>query len=280
MNSMNKKDVQLILKKLEVKPKKHLGQNFLIDDNLAKKIISESELLKDDIVLEIGPGLGILTNLLLKKVKKIYAIEIDTKLCKYLSEKFSVYENIEIINADILKIELPICNKVVSNIPYSITGPLLEKVFFWQNPPHGIITIPKLIADRVFFKNTYKNISRITISFNSFMKPLSKFNISRNCFFPIPKIDLTLIKMKPKKKINPFLFENDNKKYFLSFVAGIMPYKNKNIANALELFLKRNKKEILNILLKNNFENRKVFNLKIEDYVDLSQLFIEKTEPK
>ena len=86
--------------------------------------------------------------------------------------------------------------------------------------------------------------------------------------------------MKPKKDINPFLFENNNKNNFLKFVAGIMPYKNKNLANALEHFLKIEKIEILNILQKNNFENGKVFNLKIEEFIDLSQLFIQKNNLK
>jgi len=271
---MNKSNVQLILKQLKIRPKKRLGQNFLIDRNIGDKIIRESELSGDDIVLEIGPGLGILTELLVRNVKKVYAIEIESKFCAYLFEKLAEFDNIEIINADILKVELPFCNKVVSNIPYSITGPLLEKVFFKHNPPQGILTVEKNIAERIFFKEDYKNFSRITISLNTFMEPIEKFNISRTCFYPTPKIDLALIKIKPKKDLNPFLLDNDNKNFFLKFIAGIMPYKNKNIANALKLYLKNDKQEILKILSKNNFENKKIFNLTLEDLIRLSKLFI------
>ena len=91
---MNYRDVQLTLNRLNLKPKKHLGQNFLIDENISRKIITTSEITSKDIILEIGPGLGALTESIVKKVKKIYAIEIDPKLSKYLSEKFSVYNNI------------------------------------------------------------------------------------------------------------------------------------------------------------------------------------------
>jgi len=272
MNGMN--NVQLILKQLKIRPKKNLGQNFLIDKNIAKKIIIESELSVNDVILEIGPGLGVLTEFLVEKVNKIYAVEIESKFCTYLSEKFSEWDNFKIINGDILKIKLPKCDKVVSNIPYSITGPLLEKVFFKQNPPQGIITVEKNIAQRIFFKENYKNFSRITITLNSFMEPVSKFNISRNCFYPTPNVDLTLIKIKPKDNINPFLLKNDNKNFFLKFVAGIMPYKNKNIANALKLYLGNDKEKILQILRKNNFKNNKIFSLKIEDFIELSKLFI------
>ena len=272
MNGMN--NVQLILKQLKIRPKKNLGQNFLIDKNIAKKIIIESELSVNDVILEIGPGLGVLTEFLVEKVNKIYAVEIESKFCTYLSEKFSEWDNFKIINGDILKIKLPKCDKVVSNIPYSITGPLLEKVFFKQNPPQGIITVEKNIAQRIFFKENYKNFSRITITLNSFMEPVSKFNISRNCFYPTPNVDLALIKIKPKDNINPFLLKNDNKNFFLKFVAGIMPYKNKNIANALKLYLGNDKEKILQILRKNNFKNNKIFSLKIEDFIELSKLFI------
>jgi len=273
MNSMNRKDVQIILKTLETKPKKHLGQNFLIDNNVKQKIILDSELTNDDVILEIGPGLGALTEPLVETAKKVYAIEIEPKFCTFLQKKFSKYENIEIINGDILKVEIPNCNKVISNIPYSITGPILEKIFFKPNPPKGILTIEKNLAERIFYKKEYKNFSRITVTLNSFMEPISRSPLSRFSFYPSPKIDLSLIKLNPKDYINPFLKEQENITYFLKFVAGIMPYKNKNIANALELFLKKSKAEIIDALEKHNFENKKLFHFKIEEFLELSKIF-------
>ncbi|MHA1659794.1 MAG: 16S rRNA (adenine(1518)-N(6)/adenine(1519)-N(6))-dimethyltransferase RsmA [Promethearchaeota archaeon] len=276
---MNKKEIQLILQKLSIKPKKSLSQNLLIDKNILNVILSESEISKDDIILEVGSGLGVLTEKIVKKAKKVYAVEIDSRFYSYLANKFSTFNNIEIINKDILKMDIPSHDKCVSNVPYSITGPLIEKIFFKSKPPQGILMIEKSIADRIFFDGTYKNFSRITVSLNSFMKPIRKREISRNCFYPIPNIDISLIKIVPKENINPFLLENEKKVFFLKFVAGVMPYKNKNIINAVNLFLKSYKKlnfkkeNIIKILQENNIANNKLSSLKINDFIELSRLF-------
>ncbi len=276
---MNLREVKLILNQLKVSPDKRLGQNFLIDNNIVEKVIIKSELLRDDIILEIGPGLGALTEKLVEKVRKVYAIEIDPRLCSYLENEYSKYNNIEIINADILNANVPFHNKVVSNIPYNITGPIFEKIFYNSNPPEGIMIIEKKIADRIFYDGTYENFSRITINFNAFMKPKEKFIVSRNCFFPTPNIDLSLIKISPREEINQFLLNDDNKYFFLKFIAGVMPYKNKNLLNALEIFLKNskiidlNKERINQILQANNYSNNKVFSLNIDDFIKLSKLF-------
>ena len=277
MRGMNKSDVQLILKQLNIKPKKHLGQNFLIDKNIRDKIISTAEISKNDIILEIGPGLGALTEKLIDYAKQVYAIEIEPHFYSYLKNKFSDIDNLKLINGDILNVEVPPHNKVVSNIPYSITGPILERIFFTSNPPHGILTIESKLAERIFFRGDYKKYSRLTISVNSFMEPIQRYSISRNSFYPTPGIDLSLIKINPKVIINPFLLENKNIQFYLKFIAGIMPYKNKNIVNALEIFFSKttslNKQEIIKILQENKFENKKVFTFKSPEFIELCKLF-------
>jgi 16S rRNA (adenine1518-N6/adenine1519-N6)-dimethyltransferase len=282
MNNMNKRETQLILNELGIIPNKRLGQNFLFDKNIVKKIILESQISEDEVILEIGPGLGILTEELLKLSKKVYAYEIDSKLFQYLNEKFSQIENIEIFNEDILKANIPPrIDIIVSNIPYSITGPIFEKVFYKEKPPRGILVIENNIAERIFIQNKYKNFSRITVSFNAFMKPVKKYNISRFKFFPAPRIDLSLIIVKPRENINPFLLSDKNKSFFLKFIAGIMPYKNKNIVNAINLFLKNEKvinfpkPKILQYLKNKNINNDKVTKFKVDDLVNLSKLIFE-----
>ncbi len=276
---MNRREVQLILKQLEIKPNKQLGQNFLIDKNIVNKIILLSEISKSDIILEIGPGLGALTEQLIKLVNKLYAIEIDNRLYSYLCQKFSTFNNLEIINGDILEIDIPFHNKIVSNIPYKITGPILHKIFFKEKPPEGTLLIEKSIANRIFLPKNYKNFSRIGLSVNAFMNPVSKSNISEMCFFPSPKIELSLVKLKPKETIDPFLLDKDSKDYFLKFIAGIMPYKNQNIGNAINTFFKTlkdnqyTKEEILMILQGNNYQNKKIFEFKIEEFIEISKLF-------
>ncbi len=279
MNQMNIRETQLILKQLRIKPNKNLGQNFIIDKNITKKIINFSNASQHDVVLEIGPGLGSLTQELVYLVKKIYAVEIDQHLYTYLKNEFSIYDNIEIIHGDILKIDLPKHNKVISNIPYTITGPLLEKIFFRLNSPIGVLTIEKSIADRLSLTTNYKKFSRISISVNAFMKPIMKSTILRKSFWPIPKIDISLIKLIPKENLNPFFLENEAIEFFLKFIAGIMPYKNRNIANAIELFYKNqidlrySKEDILSILQMNNYENKKVFTFEIDDYIEICKSF-------
>ncbi|MFX1259887.1 MAG: 16S rRNA (adenine(1518)-N(6)/adenine(1519)-N(6))-dimethyltransferase RsmA [Promethearchaeota archaeon] len=277
---MNRKEVQLILKQLDFTPKKKFGQNFLIDSKVLDKIISEAKLNANDIVVEIGAGLGALTSELIKNTKKVYSYEIDSTLFRYVKEKFSHLNNIELFNQDILQVNVPYHNKVVSNIPYTLTGPIIEKVFYNEQPPEGVLIIEKSITNRIFLPRTYKDFSRISVTFNAFMEPLKKQTISSNCFYPPPKIDLALIKVKPRENIKPFLLEKRNIKFFLRFIAGIMPYKNKNLVNALELFCKNNstfnssKIELLEFLKEFNIENKKLFQFNVDDLIDLcAQIF-------
>ncbi|MFW9940905.1 MAG: 16S rRNA (adenine(1518)-N(6)/adenine(1519)-N(6))-dimethyltransferase RsmA [Candidatus Thorarchaeota archaeon] len=276
---MNFKDVKLILTQLDFKPKKHLGQNFITSQNIIDKIINLSDISREDTILEVGPGIGALTKPLIEKAKKVYVVEIDQILSQYLSETFSIYDNIEIINDDILRIDIPSHNKVVSNLPYKITGPILEKLFFRTKSPQGILTIEKSIANRLFLSNNYKRFSRISIGLNAFMNPVVKYPIPRNSFYPIPKIDLALVKIIPKENLHQLLLKEESVQFFLRFIAGIMPYKNKNLVNALFLFYKANrdpyytKEKIFNILKKENFENKKLFNFEIEEFIELSRIF-------
>ncbi|MHA2390343.1 MAG: 16S rRNA (adenine(1518)-N(6)/adenine(1519)-N(6))-dimethyltransferase RsmA [Promethearchaeota archaeon] len=276
---MNYKEVTLILNQLNLKPQKRLGQNFLINDKVLNKIISISEISKDDIVLEIGPGLGVITEKIAEMAKKVYAVEIDKILTKYLTEKLTKYDNIDIINEDILNIELPSHNKVISNIPYTITGPIFEKVFFKKNPPLGILLIEKSITNRIFYPSNYKNFSRISVSVNAYLQPTLRISIPRTSFYPAPKIDLSLIKVIPKVNLHSFLAEKESTTFFLKFIAGIMPYKNKNIVNGLSLFFKANKcynytkAEINQNLKEIGFENKKLFNFNIEEIIEICRLF-------
>ena len=160
---MNRNETLSILKELKHSPNKKLGQNFLIDNNVLDKIISASELKKNDVILEIGAGLGALTSELIKRVEKVYSYEIDKTLYRFLKNKFSSSSNIELFNQDILKARIPAHNKVVSNIPYSITGPILEKVFYNSSPPSGILIIEKSLANRIFVETNYKYFSRMKL---------------------------------------------------------------------------------------------------------------------
>lgn len=278
---MNRQETLSILKQLNLSPKKKLGQNFLVDENILKKILSAAQITKDDVILEIGAGLGALTSKLVERAKKVYAYELDGTLYRYLKEKFASFSNIDLFNEDILRAVLPQHNKVVSNIPYTITGPILEKVFYNGFPPIGTLIIEKSLADRIFIQKTYKHFSRISINFNAFMIPTQKVSISPNAFFPSPKIELSMIKAVPRKPIDPFLQSESSRTFFLNFTSGIMPYKNKNISNAIFSYLnttnlrKLTKNELKQYLDSINFNDTKLTKYKYEDIIILSEKFYE-----
>jgi 16S rRNA (adenine1518-N6/adenine1519-N6)-dimethyltransferase len=278
MNNMNKKETQLILNELGIRPNKKLGQNFLIDKNIVSKVISESHVLENEVILEIGSGLGALTEELVKLKNSIYAYEIDAKLFQFLTEKFSEDENLQLINQDILKAEIPPHDVVISNIPYSITGAIFDKVFYKEQAPRGVLVIENTIAERIFSQNTYKTFSRITVTFNAFMEPVKKYKISPLTFIPIPNIELALIIVKPREDIDQFLLEEKQRSFFLRFVAGLMPYKNKNLVNALNLFLKRedfkniSKADVYNFLNITKLTNQKIAQFEVDEIVELSKL--------
>ena len=279
MNDMNKNEVLLILKQLGTRPNKNLGQNFLINKNTVSKIILESNIEITQSILEIGPGLGALTEGLVKNPNQIYAYEIDSILFSYLSNKFSKFENLMLFNEDILKAKIPSHDIIISNIPYSITGPIFEKVFYNPQPPRGALIIENSIAERLFNKKSYKSFSRITVTFNAFMKLVRKFKISRFDFFPTPKIELALVIVEPREEIDQLLLSDDGKTFFLKFIAGIMPYKNKNIANAINYFIKNekiltsSKQHILDFLNENQIKNSKLAHFGVDEIVELSRKF-------
>ncbi len=279
MNDMNKSEVLLILRQLGIRPNKDLGQNFLINKKTVSKIILESNIKTTQSILEIGPGLGALTEDLVKKSNQIYAYEIDSVLFSYLSNKFSNYENLKLYNEDILEAKIPSPDIIISNIPYSITGPIFEKVFYNPQPPRGALIIENSIAERLFNRNNYKSFSRITVTFNAFMKPVRKFKISRFDFFPSPKIELALVIVEPRKVLNQILLSDDGRTFFLKFIAGIMPYKNKNMVNAIKYFLKNDKnfkyskQHIEDFLRENHLKNAKVALFSVDEIVELSKKF-------
>ncbi|MCK4237737.1 MAG: ribosomal RNA small subunit methyltransferase A [Candidatus Lokiarchaeota archaeon] len=265
----------LILKKLHIIPKKRLGQNFLTDKNTANRLISEAKLFRNrDEVLEIGAGLGALTFLLVQNAKKVYAIEYDIKLYNFLKEYTSNIENLDLIYGNFLKIEIPFYNKVVSNIPYTMTGPIISKFFLMEEIPEVYIIIEESLAKRIVAKPNDKNYSRLSVSVNTFVKPTIIKEVPPHCFYPVPKIKLSMIKLIPHQNIDIFLKDKNNRKLYLDLLRGIFPYKNKNISKALYLYLrifKVGRNEIYN-LLEGNQKEKKVRAFSKDDLIKIAKL--------
>jgi len=202
--------------KILLKPKKSLGQNFLVDKNVINKIIKIGNINKNNIVMEIGAGIGNLTkSISLIKPKKIFAIEKDKKLASLLKKRFQKYENITVINRDILNIideNYSEKNVVVfGNLPYNISTKILASLIMLKKWPPWydvlILMFQKEVADRIIAKNNTKEFGRLSILANWRLEIKKHFNISRNCFFPKPKISSTLLSFKPKK-VNLFNLKN------------------------------------------------------------------------
>lgn len=184
------------------KPKKNLGQNFIADKKVLMKIVDAAQISKDDIVLEIGPGQGSLTYHLAQRAKKVIAVEKDDKLVRYLEGKFKDLKNLEIINQDILEYLKEFKNivryKVVANIPYYLTSYLLKKLFEMENKPSEIILmIQKEVAERIVARKGEMNM--LAVSIQMFAEPEILFDVSKNSFWPKPKVDSVVIKLKVYK---------------------------------------------------------------------------------
>ena len=201
---------------IENKPKKSLGQNFLIDKNIINKIIEIGNIDKNRTVIEIGPGYGNLTEAIVSTYpKKILAIEKDKKLTLLLMEKFKNIKNIKVINADFLNLiknkNLDNNSLVFGNLPYNISTQILANLITLKKwPPwfdHLIFMFQKEVADRIIAKPNTKEFSRLTVLSNWRLDIKKHFDVSKNCFFPRPKVNSTILSFKPKKN-NFFYLKN------------------------------------------------------------------------
>ena len=190
------------------KAKKSLGQNFLIDKNIIDKIIKIANINEKKVVMEIGPGYGNLTNKIISmNPKKILAIEKDKNLSVFLNKKFKNTKNIKVINRDILDVikdRYPQSNIIVfGNLPYNISTKILASLIMLKKWPPWydilILMFQKEVADRIVAKTKTKEFSRLTVLSNWRLEIKKHFDISKNCFFPKPKVNSTLLSFKPKK---------------------------------------------------------------------------------
>lgn len=209
---------------------KNLGQNYLIDKNKRNQIIGFGDVDKNDVVLEIGTGIGTLTIELAKKAKKVIAIEQDENICKILTKRLKdeKIDNVELINDDALKVDFPKFNKIISNLPYQISSPITFK-FLDYDFDLAILMYQKEFADRMNGEVGSKNYSRLSamLYFKCNVETLT--NVSAESFIPKPKIDSTVIKMTPKEN----KISDDDFKIYSNFTKALFQHRNKKIKNAL-----------------------------------------------
>jgi len=235
---MQSAEIKNLLRKYDIRPSKRLGQNFLVDKNVLEKIIEAANISLDDIILEIGPGLGILTLELAKFAKKVIAIEKDRALCQILKIILKDYKNIEIIHADILKIASPQLKnyKIVANLPYYITSPVIRKFLEAECKPEiMILMVQKEVAQRICAKPPHMNLLAVAVQF--YAGPASPAGgpkiisyVSKNSFWPKPKVDSAIIRIVPAQTN-----EKINREQFFKIVKAGFSSKRKMLKNNLKI---------------------------------------------
>lgn len=222
------------LRKYSIELKKSLGQNFLVNLNIAEKIVEKANIKKGEVVLEIGPGAGTITEFILKKGANIVAVEIDKRLIPILS-RFEKYENFKIYYQDFLKFDMSILPKgfkVVSNIPYSITGMIIKKILF-SDFSSAFLMVQKEVGDRLTAKpNSDRGfLSVVAQTFTNIEKVLF---VSKGNFVPPPKVDSVVLKFTRKDE----MYEKYDIQEFWEFVSKCFEQKRKTLGNNLKRFVK------------------------------------------
>lgn len=273
------------MNKLEsIKPRKSLGQNFLIDKNISNKIVNLLNAADDDVVLEIGPGTGALTSLLLEKKITLYAIEFDDRAVESLSVQFpqSIYPNFNLIQKDILKFDINdlfiIFNKkikIIGNIPYYLSSDILFYLYSYSKiTEKAIIMLQKEFAERLVAVPRTKEYGILTIANELVAKTKLSFNVSNNCFFPKPKVTSSVV------EINFIDKQLDSSEYHsvMKVVKAAFSQRRKTLRNSLRHFFETEiKLNIDDFILMNNEDIQDIFKkrpeeLTKEQFIQLSSL--------
>lgn len=252
------KETKFIMNKYHITANKSLGQNFLISKEAVDSIIGSASISKQDLIIEIGPGLGTLTQELLEKAGKVICIELDTKMVDIITDRFSLYSNIEIINEDVLKVNLQDLIKkekqknnfqnvkVVANLPYYITTPIIMKLLEDKLDIESItIMIQKEVAQRLLAEPGTNLSGAITYGIYYYTVPQNVIEVSRDSFIPAPEVDSQVIKLNIRK--NPLVIVKDEEKLFKIIKLAFMQ-RRKTLINALSngnLYTKEEIKQML-----------------------------------
>jgi len=284
MDLTSKKQIKDLLKEYRTYASKRLGQNFLIDKTVLRKIIEAADLKPNDMVLEIGPGIGTLTRELAKTARKVIAIEKDPKMIDILKDTTKDFQNVEIIKEDILKMSPESYKlkaksyKVVANLPFYLTAPVIRQFLETKNPPQEMnLVVQKEVAQRICAKPPDMSILAVSVQF--YAKPEIISYISKKSFWPSPKVDSAIIKIIPYShgRIRIPRAEGEGcafRMLFFRIVKAGFAHPRKQILNNLSNELKYNKGVVKSWLLKNNIQpTQRAETLTLEDWIKLTKSF-------
>ncbi len=235
-------ETKFLMRKNNIVANKRLGQNFLIDENIVENIVTAADISMEDLVIEIGPGLGTLTSKLVEKAGKVICVELDPKMVKIISDRFRLFDNIEIINDDVLKLDLNELiqenktaqikkAKVVANLPYYITTPIIMKLLEEKLDIDSItVMIQKEVAERLATIPGEKETGSITYTVWYYTEPKIMFEVPKYSFIPEPEVTSSIIKFEILKE--PRIKVENEEKFFRIIKVAFMQ-KRKTLVNAL-----------------------------------------------
>lgn len=281
----NLKNTIEILRKYNLYSKKKVGQNFLIDENMLKKIGEVSGLDKEMGVIEIGPGLGSLTEVLALKAKKVLSYEIDEDMIRVLTDVLSGYDNIDVRHNDFLKVCLAEdikafsdCKevKIVANLPYYITTPIIFKLLSDQLPiTEYYFMVQKEVAMRLTAKISTKDYNALSVLMKYKTETSVLFDVPRNVFLPMPNVDSSFIKMSLVKRDLGI----KNESHFGAFLQNIFASRRKTLVNNLVSSYGFNKEKLNDIITGFSYDIRiRAENLELEEIVDIYHKLIDEVE--
>lgn len=277
-------ETKMIMKKYNIKANKSLGQNFLINNEVVENIINSSEIQKTDMVIEIGPGLGTLTKYLLEKAGKVLCIELDKRMIKILNDRFSKLDNFEIINEDVLMVNLNEIIKenkknknikdvkIVANLPYYITTPIIMKLIEDNINLESItVMIQKEVAERLIAEPGSKSSGAITYKVNYYYIGERIIEVPESSFIPQPEVTSEVIRLK-KRKEKPVLVAKEE--LFFDIIKKAFLQRRKTLLNALingKVFI--NKEQGIKILKEIGLkENVRAEELTLQNFADITNL--------
>ena len=289
-----------ILNRHKIRPSKGLGQNFLIDKSVLKKIIGAADIKPSDFIIEVGPGLGVLTQALAKQAKTVIAVEKDPKMCEILKETLKDYKNIKIINDDVLKTRLA-CEpqprrersssagvknyKVVANLPYYITSPVIRKFLESERQPElMVLMVQKEVGQRICSSPPKMNLLAVSVQF--YANPEIIDYVKKQSFWPQPKVDSAILKILAfvQRKYPAFNqrffrivkagFSQPRKQIASNFMKKLALSSPKGLALSLSKGVKLNKNQIINWLALNKINpTQRAESLDIKDWINLTETF-------
>ncbi|UCH04704.1 MAG: ribosomal RNA small subunit methyltransferase A [Candidatus Thorarchaeota archaeon] len=234
MRLLTEDRIRLMLRKYGVRPDRTLGQSFLVDPGVAREIVRSAQLDKETSVLEIGGGIGILSEMIARVAGSVHVVEVDSRLAEALREVLGTYSNVDVIEGDALEVDLPDVNRIVSNLPYSISSAITFRLMNEVSFDFAVLMYQKEFAHRLLAEPGMQHYSRLSVDAQYLTEFQHIMDVPAQMFYPVPAVDSVVVRMEPRKA-GRFARNQD---VFFWLVHGIYSYPNKQLRKALGIWLK------------------------------------------